>query len=164
MIVVSDASPIISLSDAGHLHLLGDLYGKVHIPEAVFREVIGPSRRFPDGAATRGVPWIASLAIRDLALVKELDGPLDRGEAEAIALAVECGADLLLMDERRGRETAKRLGLNVTGVLGALVEAKSKGLLPAIRPVLEDLLTKAGFRLSRELYKHALRSVGETLP
>lgn len=87
---------------------------------------------------------------------------LDKGEAEAIALAVESEAGLLLMDERRGRRAASRLGIPVVGVLGILVKAKETMLLPAVKPVLDDLRSKAGFRVSRQLYERVLQEVGES--
>jgi len=86
---------------------------------------------------------------------------LDPGEAEAIALAKELKADLLLMDERRGRRVASRLGLRFVGLLGILVEAKHKGLIKAVKPILDSLITKAGFWLGNRLYTRILETVGE---
>lgn len=74
-------------------------------------------------------------------VVHALQSELDAGEAEAIALAVELQAELLLVDERRARVVATRLGLNVVGVLGVLVEAKHKSLIPHLKSILGDLIT-----------------------
>ncbi len=87
---------------------------------------------------------------------------LGEGEAEAIALALESQADLVLLDERRGRQRAVRLGLRVTGVLGVLVEAKCQHLLAAVRPVLDALRHDAGFWISDDLYRRVLDLAGET--
>ena len=90
-------------------------------------------------------------------VVHALQSELDAGEAEAIALAVELQAELLLVDERRARVVATRLGLNVVGVLGVLVEAKHKSLIPHLKPILGDLITRAGFRVSPQLYEQVCR-------
>lgn len=78
-----------------------------------------------------------------------------------MALALELGADLLLLDEREARRAAKRLGLTFVGVLGVLLGAKAKGLIPAIRPVTDALQQRAGF-LSADVRRRAL-SLGDEI-
>jgi predicted nucleic acid-binding protein len=74
---------------------------------------------------------------------------------------VEIRAELLLVDERRARRVATRLGLAIVGVLGALVEAKEKGFLLEVRPVLDDLVMRAGFRIKADLFSLVLHTAGE---
>ena len=90
-----------------------------------------------------------------------LERDLDLGEAETIALALELGADLVLLDEKEGRHAAQRLGLRVLGVVGVLLEAKVSGNIDAVRPLLDGLRQTAGFYLSSPVYKHALSLAGE---
>ncbi|QXD16313.1 DUF3368 domain-containing protein [Rhodocaloribacter litoris] len=99
--------------------------------------------------------------MRDTRLVTVLQRDLGRGEAEAIALALERNADLVLLDEREGRRAARRLGLSVTGVLGLLVEAKAKGHVATLRPLVDALRQVAGFYVHDEVYRAVLRQVGE---
>jgi predicted nucleic acid-binding protein len=84
--------------------------------------------------------WIQRQAVMNMQLVHALQQDLDGGEAEAIALSLEIGADLLLMDENLGRETARHLGLRYIGLIGALVMAKRKGLINAVKPHLDGIL------------------------
>ena len=161
MIVVSNATPLIALAAAGHLDLLRRLYGHILIPRQVYREAV---KRKPDaaGAAVIGAAvWIEVLDIHDHDRVQELETKLDAGEAEAIVLAIEQSADLLLMDEPAGRTQAKQLGRRMTGTLGLLLAAKNRGLIAAVRPVLDDLDARAGFRMGRELREQVLRAAGE---
>lgn len=161
MIIVSDTSPITNLAAIHQLHLLQQLYGTVLIPEAVYRELTDP--RFPPGySEVQSFDWISTRAVTNLTLVSELSNELDFGEAEAIALAVEIKAELVLIDESFGRSKAKLFNLQYTGILVTLVEAKSKGLIGKVKPLLDALRYQAGFWVDDSLYNQVLRSVGET--
>lgn len=160
MIVVSDASPLIGLAAVGKLDLLRHLYGEVRIPVAVHQEIT-TSADAPGSAEIEAASWLRVQAVQNRSLVDALSLHLDLGEAEAIVLAVEVGAELLLMDERRGRSTAVRLGRRVVEVLGVLVEAKRNGHLVAVRPILEALTVRAGFRVSEQLGRRVLEAAGE---
>jgi predicted nucleic acid-binding protein len=86
---------------------------------------------------------------------------LDEGESEAIALALQLKADLLLLDEQQGRIMASRFGLKFVGLLGILIEARNKGLISSVKAVLDDLIAKAGFWVSHKLYKSVPHAAGE---
>jgi predicted nucleic acid-binding protein len=93
--------------------------------------------------------------------VSELEERLDPGEAEAIVVAVELSADLILMDEHDGRRTAIAMGLRPMGLLGVLAEAKRRHLIHACRPLMERMLVEANFWIGKELQMQFLRSVDE---
>jgi uncharacterized protein len=76
-------------------------------------------------------------------------------------LTVELEADLLLMDERLGRAEAARFGLRFIGILGVLIEAKGRGLLDRVEPILDELQNDAGFYVSEALRARVLREAGE---
>jgi len=161
VIVVSDASPLIGLACIGRLDLLKSLYAQVLVPPLVFQEVAGLAPDAPGAEEIRHAGWIQIRDVADHALAEALARDLDPGEAAAIALAVEAGADLLLMDERKGRQAATRHGCRVIGVLGILVEAKSAGLVPTLRPLLDDLANTVGFRIGSCLRARVLEVAGE---
>jgi predicted nucleic acid-binding protein len=71
-------------------------------------------------------------------------------------------ADILLIDERRGRRIAAGLGLRVLGLLGLLAEAKHRGSLHDCKPVLDQLIM-AGFWIGKDLYKKFLNEMDETI-
>jgi predicted nucleic acid-binding protein len=160
VIVVSDTSAISNLAIIGWLDLLHRLYSSVLVPQAVYRELVAA----PDQAARAAIQeaaWITVKRADNRELTESLLSELDEGEAEAIALAVESRADLLLIDERLGREVATRLGLRVIGILGVVVEAKRRGCVLAVGPVVDALIHQAGFWISAELRKAVLHTAGE---
>ena len=162
MIVVSDTSPITSLAAIGQLDLLQKLYSKILIPEAVYQELTGTETPVPGSCEVKTLEWIEVRQVTNRSLVTTLLGQqLDEGECEAIALFIEVNAELLLIDERQGRAEADRLGLRITGLLGVLVEAKRKRFILAVKPVLDDLIATAQFRVANALYARILQIVGE---
>jgi hypothetical protein len=86
---------------------------------------------------------------------------LHEGEAEAITLALEMKADLLLLDERHGYNISSKLNINSIGLLGTLIEAKHNRIISLVKPILDDLVIKAGFWISNNLYNHVLKMAGE---
>lgn len=161
MIVVSDTSPIINLAAIGQLELLRHLYGTITIPQAVYHEIAVRGSQQAGAIEIQTYPWFERRQVRDVALVKYFEQYLDAGEAETIALAIELQASLLLLDERRGRMIARQHGLVLTGLLGVLLVAKQRGYLVAIRPVLNDLRSVAGFWIDQELFTQVLETAGE---
>ncbi|MBI3734045.1 MAG: DUF3368 domain-containing protein [Chloroflexi bacterium] len=163
MTVVSNTSPIINLARISQLDLLRRIYSELLIPEAVWQEIVVHGAGQPGADETRQATWIHMRAVSNRALVQSLRQELDAGEAEAIALALEVGAEALVMDERLGRETARHLGLRCVGLVGVLVAAKHQGRITAIKPPLDLLRSTANFRVFDALYERVLRDEGELL-
>jgi len=161
MSIVSNASPLINLARIGKLDLLHQLYDELIVPAAVWQEVVVEGAGQPGADEVKAATWIKMHAVTNRQLVQVLQQDLDAGEAEAIALALEIEAELLLMDEHLGRETARHLGLRYIGLIGALIEAKHKGLIHAVKPHLDALRDIAGFRVSDALYRRVLQDEGE---
>jgi predicted nucleic acid-binding protein len=145
--VVTNSTCLISLERIGQLNLLPALFEPVMAPPKV-QEEFGSS-----------VAWLRVQGLQNAALAMALEQLVDAGEAEAIALALERKTTLVL-DDRKARQVAKRLGIRIIGTVGILVRAKRQGILPAIRPHLEAL-KNAGFRLTPDLEEEARRLANE---
>lgn len=159
MIVGSDASPLIALDTIGQLELLRDVFGRVLVPEVVRDEV---EQGADSGLRVALVSWLEIRTVMNAGLMAEFEGSsLDAGEAAALALALELRADYLLVDERAARRVARMRGVEVVGVLGVLLVAKRRGLIPAVRPIIEALTGEAGFRASARLVSEVLQAAGE---
>lgn len=157
MIVVADTSPLNYFVQIGSESILSLLYQRVLIPPSVLQELGHPDApkavadwfsNLPDWIEVRPAVGFPDSALADL----------DPGEREAIQLAQEQRADLLLIDERRGRLEARRRGLATTGTLGVLLAAAEKGLIDAAATY-ERLTTKTNFRCSPELHQSFLLRV-----
>lgn len=164
MIVISDTSAITNLAAIHYLQLLPQLYNKVIIPEAVYRELTDIDFPVPGMREIETALWLEVRQVLNREVVQRLQDEvkLDPGESEAIALVLELHADLLLIDERRGRAEANRLGVRITGLLGILIEAKRKNLIIAVKPLMDALITTSEFRVSSALYNQILNMANET--
>ena len=163
MIVVSDTSILSGLAIVGHLHLLQQLYEQVLIPPAVADELRRGGEDDQQILLALAPEWIEIRQPSDRILIEALQNEqnLDRGESEAISLALELKVDELLIDERIGRREAARLGLSVTGLLGILLLAKRRGLVVAVQPIVDSLIVDANFWVSDRLYISLLRAAAE---
>ena len=151
MLVVADSSPLIALCRIGKLELLHEVFGQLLIPDAVWQEVVASYPEKSGASVIASASWLERRSVQDLMLVNLLRQDLGAGESEAIVLAREVEADVLLMDERRGRNAAKRLGLTCTGLVGVLLEARRLGVLTDAESIGQALRDIAGFWISDDL-------------
>ncbi len=160
MSVVSNTGPLIALAKADQLGLLAALFGTVHIPPAVHRELLGKTGGEADRLDQALGEWLKVTQRPDLSPKDESAlVSVDAGEREAIILAQRMGLTLI-MDDRLGRQAARHLGLTVTGTVGVVIEARRSELIPAVRPVLETIQAQ-GYWLSNEIIDLAAALVGE---
>jgi uncharacterized protein len=157
VLIVSNTSPLSNLAVIEEIPLLQKIYPKIEIPPAVHIELL----RLPEiqTVITSLVldGWLEIRTPSDRQRVQIIQQTLDPGESEAIALALELNADRLLIDERLGRDIATQYGVKIRGILGILVNAKSQGLVPALKPLLDRLINEAGFRVAPALYDRILQ-------
>lgn len=156
--VVSDTTPILSLLKVGQLNLLNQLYGKLIILQAVFDEVeAGRHKDFYTDLYK--LNWVDVRTIANREQLEKLSN-LGAGEAEAITLANEIKADLVLIDERIGRFYARKLGLKLSGTLGVLLKAKQAGHVQHVKPIVNSLLNQRIF-ISDRLKQRTLELANE---
>jgi predicted nucleic acid-binding protein len=157
MLVVSDAGPLHYLSLLGHVDKLPVLYVSVAIPESVASELSHPNTPTLVRALLENLPtWLTVHSVLTTAI--GLDA-LGRGERDAIQLAGEVRADLLLCDDLQARKLAAQRNMNVVGTLGILRDAAKQQLLD-IRMALDHLRTQTNFRGSDDLYAEVLHEFG----
>lgn len=143
IVVVADTSPLNYLVQINYQGLLPLLYTRVLIPHAVLEELGHPGT--PEARAQ--MPSMPALA------------GLDLGESEAIRLAQQVSADLLLMDERRGVRLAREAGLDVTGTIGVLIQAAQRNLIDIDAALARFQAT--AFRCAPRIFEEAKRRVRE---
>lgn len=160
-LIISNTTPLINFAEIDRLDLLSELFGTVVIPPAVEREVAAKFSPFPKAAdaVRRGQFPIVTPA--DQLLVRALSAGIHPGEAECLALALEHPGSLLLLDDLAAREVAAANGCLCTGTVGCLAEAKKRGLIPSLAPLIDELRTKARFWITDRLAERVLRDAGE---
>lgn len=131
------------------LGLLKELYGEVSITTEVAKEF---GERLPN--------WILVEKVKDKEKVALLELKLDKGESSAIAFALEQENSLLIIDERKGREAARKMGLNYTGILGVILKAKEEKVIDSVKSLIEKL-ERVDFRMSDALKTRVLERANE---
>ena len=157
-LVVSDTSPLLNLALIGRLDLIREQFTRVKVPEQVWNELLSGEDGVDSLQSLRSEGTLETVVIEDGPLIAELRRELDRGEAAALAYAIEEGADRLLLDERAARQAARRHGIPVTGAVGVLMRATRDS--HTLQSEL-DALRAAGFWISDELYQEALERMSE---
>lgn len=146
MIVIADTSPLNYLIRLGHPDVLREIYGRVLVPHAVLTEMQHPDAP-PEVRAWASAPpaWLEHKQVEQLD--ETLTSELGAGEREAISLALEVAADVLLIDERAGRQQAEARHIEVAGTLAVLLQASLRGYFDF--PEALKQLRQHGFRVSR---------------
>ena len=144
-VIISDTSSLIVLQKIDELELLKILYSEIIITPEIKEEY---GDRIPD--------WITIKAVKDKKYQEFLETQIDKGEASAIALAVEVPKSLLLLDDLKARKLAKKLNLNFTGTLGVLHRAKKENAIKRIKPLLVKI-QETDFRISQNIIDELLR-------
>ena len=158
-VVICNTSPIQYLYQADMMELLPALTGQVYVPEAVVAELEEGRRRNVLLPTLEDLSWLIVRPVRDQTLLP-LVTHLGDGEKEVLALGLETQDALLLLDDRDARRYAQTLELEISGTLGLLLRAKERGILDAVRPVL-NRLQALQFRLNARTRQMVLKRAGE---
>jgi predicted nucleic acid-binding protein len=153
---VTDTSVVLSLCILGQERILSSFFSKTIAPDEVrgeFERLASADSRF------RGLQFPDFIEVQSAKILGDLPPGAVRlhvGETAALHLARTINPDFLLMDERAGRAVARQMGLKTLGVLGLLVEAKRRGLVPSLEPLIDRLRREADFWISPQLEKSIL--------
>ena len=164
MIVISDTTPLISLLKIGRLDLLERLFEQVYIPSAVFNELTADERFRLEAEQIKNKQYIIIKCVNNSESVSNLKRAtgLDQGESEAIVLSDEMKADLILMDEAKGRTVSAQLGIRIMGTIGVLIIAYEEGFLSSseVRECVEGL-KRAGRHIGERHYQMILDKLSD---
>ena len=167
MIVIADTTPIITLMKLQRLDLLEKLFDTVLVPNAVYEELVSNSNYLTEAKMVVECPFLKRLEISDrqsIKILREVVG-LDAGESEAIALAEEKHADLLIIDERKGRRVAKQMKLKIIGTIGILLQAFDCKILSQEEILsCSERLRDSSIRISDSLFELILDHVKKHMP
>lgn len=148
-VIISDTSCLILLDKIAELNILNKLFGQIIITQEIALEY---NKELPD--------WFTIQEPTNKIYQKILEASLDKGEASAIAFAIEQANCLLIIDDYKGRIYAERLGIKITGTLGVIIDAKLSGHIKSVKPLL-DKIKLTDFRLTADLEKKTLEKSNE---
>ncbi len=151
MIVVSNSGPLIALSKIKYLDILKDSFREIIIPEAVWMEVVEKGKGRPGAEDIKGSPWIKVNKVKNKIGIEALKHEIGVGESEAIILAMELNANLVLIDDKIARGIAGSMGLNVAGTLSIIYEAINNNLMNEKFEEIIKIMRKNNIWISDEL-------------
>ncbi len=158
--IVADTGPLIAFLQISRLDLLQQIVVSLFIPDAVYEELVLQGQGAARATEIAQNPWIQRKSVTNREALTLFPAPLHAGEREAIVLAQELDAQLLI-DERRGRRHARERGIEVIGSLRILAEAKRLGFITAVKPLLESMRA-TGYWIEQRLIAFFLQEVGES--
>jgi predicted nucleic acid-binding protein len=148
-IIIADTSCFILLDKISSLELLHQVFGEVITTIEVQNEF---GKQLPQ--------WIKIEAVNNVEQQSLLESEIDKGEASAIALAMEKTNSLLILDDFKARRIAEKLHLQFTGTLGVLLKAKQAGIISLLKPTLEKI-QQTNFRFSEKVFEDILKAANE---
>ncbi len=158
--LISNTGPLIALAIVNKLDILRLLFESVVVPQAVHEEILQGGQLNKGLVLYQNSQWIRVQRLSESPDIL-LNSVLDKGEASVIQLARECRADIVLIDERKGRKIARDIyNMNVIGTAGILIEAKQKGIIPNIRDSLTEMCN-SGYRIHDNIIDFALKKADE---
>jgi predicted nucleic acid-binding protein len=157
--VIINASPLIFLSRSHHLALLKSFADEVWVPKPVAKEILYRGQEDITAQAIKNTPWLVTQPIEGIPM-SILEWRLGAGESAVLALGLTHPNTEVIIDDLAGRKCADSLDIPVRGTLGLVLVAKKRGVIPAARPVMEDMM-RAGLYLSKRILDRALEKVGE---
>ena len=147
--IISDTSCLILLEKIGELSILNKLFGNITTTSEVAEEF---GQQLP--------PWFEIKDPKDKNYQAIIEASVDKGEASAIALAIELDDCLLIIDDLKGRKFAHQLELTIIGTIGVIVDAKLAGIIPSVKPILSKIKS-TNFRITEKLELLILKRAGE---
>ncbi len=137
--IISDTNCLILLDNIGELEILQKLFGTIITTSQVAIEF---GQSLP--------PWVEIQEPADKNYQSIIEAYVDKGEASAIALAIELEDCLLIIDDLKGRKFASQIGLTIIGTIGVIVDAKLAGIIPFVKPILAKIKS-TNFRITEQL-------------
>ncbi len=147
--IISDTSCLILLDKIGELEILNKLFGQIYTTPEVANEF--------------GLPlpsWIEVKQPLEISYQSIIEGTIDKGEASAIALAIEMDDCLLIIDDLKGRKYASQIGISIIGTIGVIVDAKLAGVILSVKPLIAKIKA-TNFRITQQLEAIVLKKAGE---
>lgn len=148
-VIISDTSCLIAFDRINRLEILHQTFPVIITTKEVFFEF---GKSFP--------AWIKIMEVKNQNQKEKLEKIIDKGEASAIALALETNHSVLIIDEKKGRRLAKELGIEIIGSLKVLLIAKQKGIIVSVKEIIQEL-EQANFRFSKTIVNELLNLAKE---
>ncbi len=159
--IVSNTTPLSNFLHLARMDILRRLFSEIHIPHAVKQEIEEFFHANEQWRSCLDDRFIRVHHGRSSFLLNHPLHILHQGEVEALGLYLDQQARLCLIDDKDARVIAALHHINMTGTLGLLIEAKKKGLISAVKPLMDSLREQRAFWVSGKMYQHVLGVAGE---